>query len=117
LTHELYIGRIAAVNLTYATTLVLHALATGVRHGFDILDATDLPSGTVYPILRRLERETLVSAHWEEAAIAHEEQRPPRRYYELTAAGKAILETAVVRYPVPRAITARLRRLRPARSS
>ncbi len=105
------------MKLTYPTTLVLHALANGVRHGFDILDATELPSGTVYPILRRLEREGVVTAHWEDAAIAHEEQRPPRRYYELTAAGKAVVETAVARYPVPRAVTARLRRLRPARSS
>ncbi|MGB2715810.1 MAG: PadR family transcriptional regulator [Vicinamibacterales bacterium] len=105
------------MKLTYATTLVLHALANGVRHGFDIIDATELPSGTVYPILRRLEGETLVSAHWEEAAIAQQELRPPRRYYELTAAGKSILQTAVARYRVPRAVTARLRRLRPARSS
>jgi PadR family transcriptional regulator PadR len=105
------------LNLTYPTTVVLHALANGVRHGFDILDVTGLPSGTVYPILRRLEREALVSAQWEDAAIAHDEQRPPRRYYELTAAGKTVLATAVARYPVPRAITVRLRRLRPARSS
>ena len=48
------------MNLTYPTTLVLHALANGIRHGFDIIDATGLPSGTVYPILRRLEREALV---------------------------------------------------------
>jgi PadR family transcriptional regulator PadR len=105
------------VNLTYPTTLVLHALANGCRHGFDILDVTGLASGTVYPILRRLEREALVSASWEDAAIAQREQRPPRRYYELTSAGKAVRETAVVRYPVPRVIAARLRRLRPAQSS
>jgi PadR family transcriptional regulator, regulatory protein PadR len=105
------------VNLTYPTTLVLHALANGVRHGFDVIDATGLASGTVYPILRRLEREALVSAAWEDAAIAHDEQRPPRRYYELTAAGKAVLETARARHPVPRAMASRLRRLRPARSS
>ena len=104
------------MNFTYSTTLVLHALANGCRHGFDILDATGLASGTVYPILRRLEREQLVSASWEDAAIAHAELRPPRRYYELTAAGHAVLETAVVRYPVPRVIASRLRRLRPARS-
>jgi DNA-binding PadR family transcriptional regulator len=105
------------MNLTHPTTLVLHALANGFRHGFDIIDATELASGTVYPILRRLEREGLVSAHWEDAAIAHEEQRPPRRYYELTAPGKTVLETAAARYPVPRAIASRARRLRPARSS
>jgi PadR family transcriptional regulator, regulatory protein PadR len=105
------------VKLTYSTTLVLHALANGFRHGFDIIDVTELPSGTVYPILRRLEREGLVSAQWEDAAIAHEEQRPPRRYYELTAPGHTILETAVARYRVPRSIASRGRRLRPVRSS
>ena len=105
------------MTLTLPTTLVRHALANGVRHGFDILDATGLPSGTVYPILRRLEREALVWAQREDAAIAHAEGRPPRRYYELTGAGHAVLETAAARYPVPRAVSARLRRLRPARSS
>jgi PadR family transcriptional regulator, regulatory protein PadR len=104
------------MNLTYPTTLVLHTLASGVRHGFDVIDATGLPGGTVYPILRRLAREALVSAQWEDAAIAHQEQRPPRRYYELTAAGTAVLAVAVARYPVPRAIAARARRLRPAPS-
>jgi PadR family transcriptional regulator len=96
------------VKLTYPTTLVLHALAQGFRHGFDILDVTRLPSGTVYPILRRLEQDV---------AIAREEQRPPRRYYELTAAGHLLLKTALARYEVPRSIAARARRLRPARSS
>jgi DNA-binding PadR family transcriptional regulator len=54
---------------------------------------------------------------WEEAAIAHEEQRPPRRYYELTAAGMEVLIVARARYDVPRSVTARARRLRPAGSS
>jgi PadR family transcriptional regulator PadR len=105
------------VKLTYPTTLVLHALGRGFRHGFDILDVTGLPSGTVYPILRRLEREGLVSADWEDAAIAREEQRPPRRYYEVTPAGQRLLATALERYRVPRSIAARARRLRPAGSS
>jgi DNA-binding PadR family transcriptional regulator len=105
------------MNLTYPTTLVLHALANGLRHGFDVIDATGLASGTVYPILRRLEREALVSASWEDAAIAQAEQRPPRRYYEVTAAGRALLTTAAARYRVPRDIASRVRRLRPARSS
>jgi PadR family transcriptional regulator PadR len=105
------------VHLTYPSTLVLHALAVGIRHGFDIIDATELPSGTVYPILRRLEREALVSASWEDAAIAHDEQRPPRRYYELTPEGRAVLDTARARYRVPRSVTTRAKRLRPASSS
>jgi PadR family transcriptional regulator PadR len=105
------------VKLTYPTTLVLHALASGVQYGFDIIDITELPSGTVYPILRRLEHEGLVSARWEDATIAHAEQRPPRRYYELTADGQEVRRTAVSRYRVPSVVTQRLRRLRPARSS
>ena len=104
------------MNLTYPTTLVLHALAAGIRHGFDVIDATGLASGTVYPILRRLEREGLVSGSWEDVAIAQHEQRPPRRYYELTAAGQVVLATSAARYRVPRSVTARARRLRPARS-
>ena len=104
------------MKLTYPTTLVLHALAQGFRHGFEILDVTGLPSGTVYPILRRLEGESLVSADWEDPVIAREEQRPPRRYYQVTPAGRALLTTALSRYQVPRSIAARARRLRPARS-
>jgi PadR family transcriptional regulator, regulatory protein PadR len=105
------------MKLTYSTTLVLQALANGIRHGFDILDVTELPSGTVYPILRRLEREGLVSADWEDVNIARDEQRPPRRYYDLTGEGKALVETAAARYPVSRTVASKARRLRPARSS
>jgi PadR family transcriptional regulator PadR len=105
------------MNLTYPTTLVLHALANGSSHGFDIIDATGLASGTVYPILRRLEEERLVSARWENVSIAREEQRPPRRYYELTAAGEELLQKALERYRLTQAKASRARKLRPARSS
>src|SRR5262245_23885388 len=105
------------MNLTYPTTLVLHALSNGSCHGFDVIDATGLASGTVYPILRRLEQERLVSARWENISIAREEQRPPRRYYELTAAGEEMLEKALERYRLTQAKASRGRRLRPARSS
>ncbi len=105
------------MNLTYPTTLVLHALANGSCHGFDVIDATGLASGTVYPILRRLEEERLVTARWESVSIAREEQRPPRRYYELTAAGQEVLEKSLERYHVSQARASRGRRLRPARSS
>jgi PadR family transcriptional regulator, regulatory protein PadR len=65
------------MNVTYPTALVLQALAHGSRYGFDVMDATGLASGTVYPILRRIEREGLVRAYWEDAGIAQREQRPP----------------------------------------
>jgi PadR family transcriptional regulator PadR len=86
------------VRLTYPTTLVLQALLHGHHHGFDIMDATGLPSGTVYPILRRLDAEGLVRSRWEKEGLARREQRPPRRYYELTSTGKALAGDAVSRY-------------------
>ena len=85
--------------LSAATGLVLDAMARGCRHGFDILDATGLPSGTVYPILRRLEDDGLATSKWEPADRAHEALRPPRRYYELTAAGRERVAEARSRFP------------------
>ena len=95
--------------LSSATGLVLDALARGVRHGFDILDATGLPSGTVYPILRRLEQDGFALSRWESARLAHDEQRPPRRYYTLTTSGDALAKKARERFPALSAIPARAR--------
>lgn len=61
------------MRLTYPTTLVLQALLHGHHHGFDIMDATGLPSGTVDPILRRLDGEGCVRSHWEPAGEARKE--------------------------------------------
>ena len=61
------------MRLTYPTSLVLHALLQGHHHGFDIMDATGLPSGTVYPILRRLDAEGLVRSRWEKEGVARRE--------------------------------------------
>ena len=72
---------------TPSTVMVLQALIDGHHHGFDIMDATGLASGTAYPILRRLEAEGIVRSRWEAEGIARREQRPPRRYYELTSGG------------------------------
>ena len=86
------------MRLTYPTTLVLQALLQHHHHGFDIMDATGLPSGTVYPILRRLEAEGCVRSRWEKDGEARKEQRPPRRYYELTSHGRSVAADAVGRY-------------------
>ena len=88
-----------SIRLTRPTAQVLAALGKGVRHGFDIIDATGLPSGTVYPILHRLEHANLVRAQWEPVIRAREEQRPPRRYYELTGAGAKALAEALEIHP------------------
>jgi len=80
--------RITAVN-------VLQAIANGYEYGFDIIDQTGLPSGTVYPALSRLERDGLVRSAWEDEAAAHAEGRPARRYYRVTAPGaRALSESA-----------------------
>jgi DNA-binding PadR family transcriptional regulator len=86
------------MRLTYPTTLVLQALLHGHHHGFDIMDATGLPSGTVYPILRRLDAEGHVRSRWEKEGVARREQRPPRRYYELTALGRQTAIESASRY-------------------
>src|SRR5262245_32231791 len=86
------------VSLTFTTALVLDVLSRGYRYGFDIKDATGLPSGTVYPILRRLERARCVASRWESQNIADREQRPPRRYYELTGEGRALRTRALERF-------------------
>lgn len=77
---------------------ILQAVARGVGHGFDIMDETELPSGTVYPALSRLERDGLVRSRWENARIAHLEKRPPRRYYEVTSVGRERLAEALLHY-------------------
>jgi DNA-binding PadR family transcriptional regulator len=105
------------MNLTYPTALVLEALARGHHHGFQIMDVTGLPSGTIYPLLRRLDREGLVSSRWEKPAVARREQRPPRRYYQLTAAGEAMRALAIERFHAVEVLIASARKkLRPARS-
>ena len=86
-------------NLTYPTAAVLLAIRHGHRYGFDVMDATGLPDGTVYPILRRLERRGVLSAAWEAEDRARSEQRPARRYYALTPAGEASVDEALERFP------------------
>jgi PadR family transcriptional regulator, regulatory protein PadR len=85
-------------NITYPTTLVLHAIADGVAYGFDIADRTGLQTGTVYPALRRLEALGFVKSSWESEKTARREQRPARRYYEITASGAAALDAAMKRF-------------------
>lgn len=89
----------AQLRITYSTAVVLFALSRGFRYGFEIMDASGLPSGTVYPILRRLEDAGLLSAKWEPISDARDEQRPPRRYYQITGAGRQTLRDAIDRYP------------------
>ncbi|HEY7183770.1 MAG TPA: PadR family transcriptional regulator [Blastocatellia bacterium] len=86
--------------LSFTVAVILQALDNGYQYGFDIMDVTGLPSGTVYPALRRLEEGGYVDSKWEKHAIAQAAQRPPRKYYELTKDGKEALAEAVQRYRI-----------------
>ncbi|HEU0176210.1 MAG TPA: PadR family transcriptional regulator [Blastocatellia bacterium] len=86
--------------LSFTVAVILQALDNGYQYGFDIMDVTGLPSGTVYPALRRLEETGYVESKWEKHSIAQAAQRPPRKYYELTNEGKEALAEAVQRYRI-----------------
>jgi DNA-binding PadR family transcriptional regulator len=85
-------------GISFTTVTVLHAVQSGAGYGFDVIDATGLPSGTVYPALGRLERDGLVRSHWEEPSVARDGGRPPRRYYRVTAQGVRVLQTETAKY-------------------
>ncbi len=75
--------------------ILLAVLEPGPRHGYAIMEAlrersngqVDLPTGTIYPALHRLERAGLIQAAWSSAGGRR------RRVYELTSAGRAALDS------------------------
>jgi PadR family transcriptional regulator PadR len=90
----------AEPKLTHTATMILQAIAAGYIYGLSVMEATGLPSGTVYPAMRRLEQNGLIRSSWEQQKIADAERRPARKYYKLTRLGKAKLETLQKRYPL-----------------
>ena len=72
---------------------VLALLRGGARYGFELVrelsdvDGLVTSEGTIYPLLTRLRKEQLVTTFWRES-----ESGPPRRYYELTDAGREALD-------------------------
>jgi PadR family transcriptional regulator, regulatory protein PadR len=85
-------------SLSYAATVVLQAVSSGYLYGFDVIDITGLPGGTVYPALRRLEEAGYLTSKWEKPSIAQSEPRPQRKYYDLTRSGHEVLAEALKRY-------------------
>lgn len=74
--------------------MLLAALEDGPRHGYAVMEVLragsdgqfDLPTGTIYPALRRLERAGLVCTRWSEDGGRR------RRIYELTPGGRRMLD-------------------------
>ena len=87
-------------RLSHTAAIIVKALSLGYCFGFDIMSVTGLPSGTVYPALRRLERDALVQSNWEPDDNATENGRPARRYYQITQTGRAAALAASERYPL-----------------
>ena len=65
---------------------ILEALDGKRRTGFQIGEAADMAVGTVYPVLRRMEAEGLITSEWHEPAMKWSANRP--RYYALTDEGR-----------------------------
>jgi DNA-binding PadR family transcriptional regulator len=90
----------AEPKLSHTAAMILQAIHAGHIYGFSVMEVTGLPSGTVYPAMRRLERDGLIVSRWERQSIADAEQRPLRKYYKLTRNGRTTLDTASKRYPL-----------------
>lgn len=86
------------------------------RYGLDIMQATGYPSGTVYPILVRLQRAGWLAAHWEEIdpVLAG---RPARRWYRLSPDGISTARTALAEHRQRRAAAGPAVRARPTWAS
>ena len=88
----------AEITLTYTTTALLQSIRSGNAYGFELMQATGLPSGTVYPALRRLENAGLIRSEWEKDEAAFAGVRPPRKYYRLSASGEQALQASLKRF-------------------
>jgi PadR family transcriptional regulator len=87
------------VKLTGALERVLRVMVTDPaepHYGYDLMRAAKLPSGTLYPMLARLQQEGLVDAEWE-AQRQDTGGRPPRKYYRLTGEGLRIARHELAR--------------------
>lgn len=91
-------------RMTLATRLVLDVLLRDLGaelYGSQIGEAAGLPSGTVHPILARLERVGWLDSRWEDIDPSRE-GRPARRYYRLTESGAAQALRALAAARAPR---------------
>ncbi|EIV93657.1 PadR family transcriptional regulator [Frankia sp. QA3] len=76
-------------RITLPTAMVLRLMLDNPAadyYGFALAEASGFPSGTIYPILARLEAAGWLASYWEEGEPA-ELERPRRRMYKLTGSG------------------------------
>jgi PadR family transcriptional regulator, regulatory protein PadR len=93
--------------MTLQVQLVLRALLNAgdaERYGLQLCTETGLPTGTIYPIIARLEQVGWLESRWEDPAEHVADKRPRRRYYRLTREGAELARTALARAYRPRAL-------------
>jgi DNA-binding PadR family transcriptional regulator len=86
-------------RMTIPTQLVLRALLADPAkelYGVEIGQAAGLPSGTVHPILARLETVGWLTSRWEDID-PRTQGRPARRYYRLTPEGLELARATLAR--------------------
>jgi PadR family transcriptional regulator PadR len=74
---------------SHARALLAALLDAGQRwsHGYELASRTAIKSGTLYPLLIRLEAEGYLEAEWQQPTSSG---RPPRHAYRLSAAGQRL---------------------------
>ena len=113
-----YICRISTMTsdlrITIPIVKVLDAMlqAPDQKHwGFEIMKRTGLKSGTLYPLLARLETAGWVQSDWEAET---DPGRPRRRYYRLTGVGARSARIELAKLPSRAAVSPVPARLRPS---
>jgi DNA-binding PadR family transcriptional regulator len=94
-----------AIKMTGPVQQVLRAMLddpSAPRYGLEISRQADLETGTLYPVMARLEAVGWAESFWEDPELAVREGRPRRRYYQLTKDGAeqariALAEISLVR--------------------
>jgi PadR family transcriptional regulator PadR len=105
------VDRRSGPRMTLPTQLVLRAMLeepTREMYGLEICSAAKLPSGTIHPILARLEGLGWLESHWEDVD-PRTEGRPRRRYYRLSRDGVALAQAALAKAYSSGAALAQLR--------
>src|SRR6267154_1323661 len=75
----------SSLRMTLPTQMVLRALLdepTKQQYGLELCARAGLQSGTLYPILARLEQAGWIESAWEDPEVHLAEGRPRRRYYQ-----------------------------------
>jgi DNA-binding PadR family transcriptional regulator len=96
------------VKITVPVVRVLAALLTdpeGEHYGLGLMQQTRVASGTLYPILARLQHAGWLASRWEDEDPA-DTGRPVRRYYQLTAEGATQAQVTLTELRASTAFTA-----------